>query len=133
MNTSYIVHDNVPHEIFENAAEMFTYLNDCPNELLVFYVNLFQTTTNTTQLLIAMTNILKTSEYTHKQLSQQIFKKLMEIVNLQNYETIQKLTEGKFDTNFTFQKVLDKSGFIIPTSLIIDYVNLLLHFVFRFE
>ena len=91
-NSSYDIYDNITKETFANAAKMFTYLNYCPNRLLHLYQKLFEN--NPTKILLALTNILKTSEGTHKEISKKIFNQVMEIFNLTSYETVEHITEG---------------------------------------
>ena len=86
---------NVSAKTLENAGKMFTYLNSCPPiKVHDFYRDLFETATSK-EIMLALINILKTSQNYEKKSVHQIFKKFMGIMNLTQYENIQILTKGK--------------------------------------
>ena len=73
-----IMFENISKGTFQKVAEMFTYLNYCPpNLLLSFYKNLLMTA-SPKNIVIAMTNILKTTQNAAKESSLKVFEKIMD-------------------------------------------------------
>lgn len=88
-------YENVSAKALETAGKMFTYLNSCPPiKVHDFYKDLFETAT-TTEIILALINIMKTSQNYKKKSVHHIFKKFMGIMNFTQYENIQILTKGK--------------------------------------
>lgn len=86
---------DVSNKTFNDAADVFTYLNYCPPKLLIaFYEDLIKTASSR-NIILAMTSLMKTSKNAEKRSSNRIFSKIMEKLDLSNYEIIQILTKGK--------------------------------------
>ena len=81
---------------------MFTFLNHCPPKLLSFVENLF-TTGGAKDMILGLSNAKNTFEGYVKQSSSKILIKLMETLNLKQFEKIQIITKGNcFNKNASF-------------------------------
>ena len=92
---------------------MFIYLNYCPSKLLPLFHHLFMTQ-SPKNILLAMTNIFKTSQNAEKDISIKIFKNMMKPFNLSNFENLELLVDENTIIslkNFTEEESWDKLGF----------------------
>ena len=95
--------ENVSVKILQNAGEIFTYLNFCPNKIQYFPKHLFKTGTPR-EMILSLTSIMKTSKNTAKKASTEIILLTLKSLGLYHYEEIQSITKGKcFNTNNAFQ------------------------------
>ena len=85
---------NVSEETIQTAAKMFTYLNHCPPKLLSFVENLV-TTGRAKDMILGLSNAKITFEGYVKQSSSKILIKMMETLNLKQFQKIQIITKGK--------------------------------------
>ena len=77
----------------EAGVQMFTYLNYCPLPTsLAFYDDLFRSASSK-NILLALTNIVKTSYNADKIISNKIFIKVMELLQLSLYKDIDYVTK----------------------------------------
>ena len=75
-STDYDSHENITEDILQIGAEMFTYLNFCPpKKLLQFYKELLLQR-STKDLILAMTNIMKTRRNAEKSSATKIWSKI---------------------------------------------------------
>ena len=89
------------NETLKAAGEMFTYLNYCPSSIFSFSKYLLETGTPK-QIILTMTNVIKNSQNAAKIGTFELFLKVMNIINLFQYEEIQIITKGKCFTKATF-------------------------------
>ena len=114
MNAETTSYENVSERTLETAAEMFTYLNQCPQEhkLLSFYKDLFKSA-SPKDIILALTSIMKTTNNLEKEKSVNIFRKVMESINLLNYEDLQIIIKGNcYNANGTFNNCSNKKNLI---------------------
>ena len=99
-NAKTALYENISKETLETAAEMFTYLNHCPQEhkLLSFYKYLFKTA-SPKDIILALTSIMKTTKDLEKEKSENIFRKVMESFKLLTYENLQIIIKGNCYSN----------------------------------
>ena len=105
--------ENLTLENIYDAADMFIYLNYCPSKLLPLFHHLFMTQ-SPKNILLAMTNIFKTSQNAEKDISIKIFKNMMKHFNLSNFENLELLVDENTIIslkNFTEEESWDKLGF----------------------
>ena len=94
--------------LLKTAAEMFTYLNFCPPKLLTFIVHLFKTGTPR-DMILALAGIKKSlQEASEKRKIIEIFQRVMNTFNLNQYEKLQIITKGKCYSNGTFSNCVRK-------------------------
>ena len=87
---------------------MFTYLNFCPPKLLTFIVHLFETGTPR-DMILALAGIKKSlQEASEKRKIIEIFQRVMNTFNLNQYEKLQIITKGKCYSNGTFSNCVRK-------------------------
>ena len=80
-------------KLLETAAQMFTYLNYCPLfTSLYFYEDLFKTATPK-DILLALTNVIKSSQNADNISSNKIFTKVMDMFKLILYKDIDYVTK----------------------------------------
>ena len=79
---------------------MFTYLNYCPPLIVRLYKILLKSAT-TREMIVAMSNIIKTSRKTEKKIAIKIWHKLMENFG-STYRKIEKITDKLPDEPDTF-------------------------------
>ena len=110
LKTTSTLNEIVSNETLKSAVEMFTYLNYCPasfNKFFSFSKYLFETGTPK-QIILAMIEIMKTSQNAAKIGKVELFPRVMNIFNLFQYEQIQKITKGKWYTKGTFSNCSKK-------------------------
>ena len=101
LNPTYVRNKSVSDKISKTAAEMFTYLNFCPNKLQYFPKHLFHSGTPK-EIILAMTSIMKTSQNAAKEAATEIITLTMESLGLNHFEEIQMITKGKCLPNLIF-------------------------------
>ena len=114
INAKSTTYKNVSERTLQTAAEMFTYLNQCPQEhkLLSFYKDLFKSAP-LKDVILALTSIMKTTNNLEKEKSVNIFRKVMESINLLNYEDLQIIIKGNcYNANGTFNNCSNKKNLI---------------------
>ena len=104
INASVTPHENVTGETLQTAGEMFIYLTICPHKLLPFYYNLFKTS-SPTQIALALTSVIKTSQNSAKEVSIQLLNKLLE--NSAQYQNILTITKDYKGNKTKKQKLKD--------------------------
>ena len=104
---------NVSRSYINTAGNMFTYLNYCPPLIFRFYKGLFRNAT-TREMVVAMSNLIKTSKGTEKKIALKIWHKLME--HLENGSTYRKIEQiiGKERKHF---------GSSLNTTLAVDILG----------
>ena len=113
-NAKTTLYENVSERTLQTAAEMFTYLNQCPQEhkLLSFYKDLFKSA-SPKDIILALTSVMKTTNNLEKEKSVNIFRKVMESINLLNYEDLQIIIKGNcYNANGTFNNCPNKKNLI---------------------
>ena len=98
-NTTYTP-QNVPDETLETTAQMFMFLSFCPPKLLSIIKSVCKTGSSR-EIILALTIITKSSQNASKKGSIDFFQKVMESLNLNQFEQIQIVTKGKCYTNTT--------------------------------
>ena len=83
--------EKVSEKSFKHASEIFAYLNYCPPKLYNF-IKKFKKSSTPKDILLALTSIEKSAKNANKRSSDKIFKKAMEILKLDNYKKINKIT-----------------------------------------
>ena len=104
---SYIPHEKIKDETLQTAAEMFTFLNYCPDTFESLISHIIKTGT-TKEIILALTSTIKSSRKVVKKSSIKIFQKLMENLNLRTYEKIQMITKEKCLINGIFDTCTKK-------------------------
>ena len=116
--TEPLVISVVPPKTLETAAEMFTYLNYCPPNLIIsFYENLFKSA-SPKDIVLGIISIQKSSQNAWKESSEKIFKKTMESLKLDWYKDIQIITSrivSNKSKNFSTQNLLSMTDENIMT------------------
>ena len=106
LNTTYETNENISYKILQTGAEMFLYLNYCPYKLDKSYdddndeygksfwslMNHVLKTETPKDILLALTVLQKTPIMRLKTASQKIFRRVMERINLLQFEQIQMIT-----------------------------------------
>ena len=75
----YKLMENVTDETLQTAFEMFTYMNFFPPKLILLYQKLFKYE-SPKKILLAMTNLLRSSDSLSKQISNKIWLKIREFL-----------------------------------------------------
>ena len=91
INSTYITSHNISEYQLDIAANMYIYLNFCPNKWVIFFQDLFESNSLKT---IALTSsiILKTSKSEADQfIAENIWNKLTDILNFNHYKIIRDL------------------------------------------
>ena len=91
---------NISRSDIQTAGNMFTYLNYCPPLIVRLYKILLKSAT-TREMIVAMSNIIKTSRKTEKKIAIKIWHKLMENFG-STYRKIEKITDKLPDEPDTF-------------------------------
>ena len=89
----YSPNKKVSGNTLEDAVNVYTYLNYCPPELL-HYVKDLITTGSPKDIILGLTGAKRMLQ-NQKQSISKLFIKIMENLNLKDYETIQIITKGK--------------------------------------
>ena len=97
--TSNFQKENISEQTFEKAAKIFTYLSFCPPKLMHFFDNLFKTN-SPRDIFLALTNVQGNS-LAEKESFGKIFLKTLEILKLEHYRSIDKITQKMEEVNFT--------------------------------
>ena len=111
IGTTYEMKENISKKTFENAAEMFTYLNYClPKRFISFYENLFNTA-SAENLTLAILSVMKTSKNAEQRSSSRIFQKYLTLLKLGYYENIQFLSKTGVDASGKCQTKMKNDSF----------------------
>ena len=138
LNATSTLNENAPMKTLQISGEMFTYLNSCPSsfkKILSFTKYLIENETPS-QIMLALTSLIKTSKNAAKDRAVEIFTKAMETFHLLQYEEIQIITKGKcynkatFDTcsknnNTTNKEKLDFLGCYYWSNTMYLYIHLI--------
>ena len=106
LNTTYETNENVSYKTLQTAAEMFLYLNYCPYKLDQSHdhsldengksfwslMNHVLKTETPKDIILALTVLQKTPIMRLKAATQKIFRRVMERINLLQFEQIQMIT-----------------------------------------
>ena len=104
----YYYDENVTKNILQTGAEMFTYLNFCPpKKLLQFYKELLLQR-STKDIILAMTNIMKTRRNSEKSTATKIWRKMAKKLIYLKYQKIDSVTLRQMDY-FTDPNCTDQS------------------------
>ena len=95
VNSSVFTIHNMTERRLETAARMFTYLNICPDNLILFYRNLLKNS-SAKQILLALTNIMKTSKNARKQIAAKIWIKFTEHFQTLYFDKIGSITSWNY-------------------------------------
>ena len=99
INETVLDVENITEENLEEAVAIFTYLNYCPPNILFVFENLLKTA-SPTEIVLSLTSILKSSQNAAKASSTKVFLKILEVLNLNQYQSIEKLTNN--GDNFSY-------------------------------
>ena len=95
-STEYDSHDNITEDILQVGAEMFIYLNFCPpNKLMKFYKEVLLKQ-STKDIILAMTNIIKTRRNAEKSTATRIWSKIDQKLRNLRYRVINSVTLRHF-------------------------------------
>ena len=109
-STDYDSHDeNITEVILQTGTEMFTYINFCPpKKLLQFYKELLLQR-STKDIILAMTNIMKTRGNAEKSTATTIWSKIYEKLGNLKYRIIDSVTLRRKTHSSKFEDCKDKS------------------------
>ena len=109
-NATLNTNRNVSDETLFFAANLFTFLSYCPTKNFNFVKYLVESE-SVKNILMALTNMIKTSQNADKKSSTRIFKKAMEVFDLNMYKNIDAITREKgFDDSKQFNEILQVLG-----------------------
>ena len=107
IESSEIIFENMTNANLQNAAEMFLYLNSCPNVLkpwILFYTDLF-TNYSPDKIVLTLNRILKihdtASNKNFKNVTRNLFQRIEYVLELK-YKDIQKIINGKGNGNLSW-------------------------------
>ena len=107
LNTTTTPNDNVTYETLKTAGEMFIYLNYCPDRLLPLMEHILKNE-KPKDIILALTSIKKYPKVSTKESSEKIMRKVLERMNLLQYENFQIITKGKCYVNESFDSCKSK-------------------------
>ena len=107
LNTTTTPNDNVTYETLKTAGEMFIYLNYCPDRLLPLMEHILNNE-KPKDIILALTSIKKYPKVSTKESSEKIMRKVLERMNLLQYENFQIITKGKCYANGSFDSCKSK-------------------------
>ena len=92
-STDYDYYDeNITEDILQSGAEMFTYLNFCPPKKLIKFYKELLLKRSTKDIILAMTNIMKTRRNAEKSSAIIIWRKIYEKLRNLKYRIIDSVT-----------------------------------------
>ena len=102
LNSTTTHYEHVTEKTFHTAVEIFTYLNFCTTnfKLVSFYSTLFKTE-SPKDILSALTNLKDIP----RDVSDKIFRRVMENFHLVEYLNIKKVQRGLFQSNSTQEPI----------------------------
>ena len=109
VNTTSTPKESVSDEILDTAVKIFTYLNHCPPKIMLFMANLVKST-STKGIILALTNVMKTSKYNEKELTTKVFFRLLKRLSLEHYKKIQTISKRKMKM-VVFEDTPDTLGY----------------------
>ena len=107
LNTTTTPNDNVTYETLKTAGEMFIFLNYCPDRLFPLMEHILNNE-KPKDIILALTSITKYPKASTKESSEKIMRKVMERINLLQYESFQIITKGKCYVNGSFDSCKSK-------------------------
>ena len=110
LNVTSTTNVNVSKTTLQTAAEMFFYLNYCPDKLLLLIQHVLKNE-SPKDIILAFTNLLKHPRKIIREATMTIFQKVIESFKLFHHEKIQIISKGKCFLNGTFENCLHKRNF----------------------
>ena len=107
LNTTTTPNDNVTYETLKTAGEMFIYLNYCPDRLWPLMEHILNNE-KPKDIILALISIKKYPKVSTKESSEKIMRKVLERMNLLQYENFQIITKGKCYVNGSFDSCKSK-------------------------
>ena len=133
LQVNYTLYENIPEDILQTGAEMYTYLNYCPSKIMQFYDHLFLEG-SIKHIILAVTNIIKTRRNAERETAMDIWNRIEKELTL-FYNNIDKVTRGKFNKavnmeckNESCDEVVKKLGLDVnQLNVILNNFNFRIH------
>ena len=90
-------HENITDDILQIGVEMFTYLNFCPPKKLIKFYKELLLQGSTKEIILAMTNIMKTRRNSEKSTSTKIWSRITKKLKYLKYKKIDLFTLRKIN------------------------------------
>ena len=102
-------YENITEKNLQTGAEMFTYLNFCPPKNLIKFYKELLLLKSPKQIILAMTNIMKTRKNAEKLTATKIWNKIENSLKYLKYRKIDSVTLRQMKHSYEFVNCTDKS------------------------